>query len=196
MDICFITVVFLFLSQETSVHLPYIWAYFPKSFWSKDAICCDFPHLCSHCSVSDRFREHRRRTPYKQQGWWRKTKLPFKFLRLHPLSVTHGMNSPRETQSPPVSSSSHKEASELISPCRCMEIWEEGAVQELFLSLSFCYLAIETQTLLLQVQKASSSSSKLPAGSIEFHSVLHQWHEYPSINCWHNKIWMSETGCH
>lgn len=40
---------------------------------------------------------------------------------------------------------------ELSSPCRCMEPWGEDAAQELFWSLSFCYLAIETQTLLLQV---------------------------------------------
>lgn len=26
-----------------------------------------------------------------------------------------------------------------------------------------------------------------PCKSIEFHSLLHQQHEYPSMNCWHNK---------
>lgn len=89
------------------------------------------------------------------------------FLSSSPAStITHWRGSPRETQF-------------LFLVCmkrlqRCMGAWEGVAVQEPVLSPSFCYLAIETQTLLLQVQKASSSSSKSPAGSIEFHSLLHQ----------------------
>lgn len=84
--------------SPSSLHL----SLFSKELLKQGCHYSDFPHLCSHHSVSNRFWEHCRRSPYKQQGRWRKTKLPLKFFCLHPLSVTHGINSPRETQSPPV----------------------------------------------------------------------------------------------
>lgn len=73
-------------------------------------------------------------------------KLPLKFPHFYcPESWTQDTHwrGSQETQSPSLVCVKRLQ--------RCMGAWEGGAAQELVLSPSFCYLAIETQTLLLQV---------------------------------------------